>query len=275
MSKYLHNLSIEEKTYRGFTLDAGSFFEIPFNQEIHFANDNSVLVDIANEILAVSSDGITDISGVSNQINFLKNNIPKEVVMTDGTMDVMANQFDTDFAQIVRVKAAKRGWSFWAVPIEVTTSTIDGSLFIQDVAGSPIPWINCKIYDGNNAEITTPGLLNANLNQCVKTVIDFEPTFDFEIIGGSLRINSNPSQDVRLWIVGAPDIPVNLGGSKEFASGINLKFLGADSPLEIDGRVTKFLQYNPSTHQGKMRIVLKHPAGTQVNMQLTIQLYRL
>lgn len=275
MSKYLHNLSIEEKTYRGFTLDANSFFEIPFNQEIHFANDNSVLVDIANQVLAVSSDGVTDILGVSNQINFLKNNIPKEVVMTDGTMDVMANQFDTDFAQIVRVKAAKRGWSFWAIPIEITTSTISGGLFIQDVDGNSIPWINCKIYDGSNVEITTPGLLNANLNQCVKTVIDFEPTFDFEIIGGSLRINSNPSQDVRLWIVGAPDIPVNFGGSKEFASGINLKFLGADSPLEIDGRVTKFLQYNPSTHQGKMRIVLKHPAGTQVNMQLTIQLYRL
>lgn len=183
-------------------------------------------------------------------------------------------QVDTDNAQIVRVKAAKKGWSFWAVPVEITTSTLLGSLFAQTSDGTDIPWVNCKIYNGSNEEITTAGLANINLSTCVKTVIDFEPTFDFEIIGGALRINSNPAQDIRLWIVGAPDIPAIYGGSKEFASGINLKFLAPDSSFEIDGRVTKYLTYNASTHTGKMRIILKHPAGVQVNMQLVIHLYR-
>lgn len=184
------------------------------------------------------------------------------------------NNRDTDGALIVRNKAAKKGWSFWAVPVEITTSTLSGSLFSQSSDGTNLSWINCKIYNASNAEITTAGLLDANLATCVKTVLDFEPNFDFEIIGGALRINSNPASDIRLWIVGAPDIPAEYGGSKEFASGINLKFLAPDSSFEIDGRVTKFLTYNPATHQGKMRLILKHPAGTQINLQMVIHLYR-
>lgn len=183
-------------------------------------------------------------------------------------------QIDTDGAQIVRIKAAKRGWSFWSIPIEIVTSTIGGTLFCQDANGNNISWVTCKIYDGSNNEITTPGLLNANLNTCVKTVIDFEPPFNYEIIGGSLRINSNPGNDVRLWIVAAPDIAPELGGSKEFASGINIKFLSADNAWDIDGRVTKSVTYNAVLHTGKIRMILKHPAGNQVNLMFVAQIYR-
>lgn len=185
------------------------------------------------------------------------------------------SQIDTDGAQIVRVKAAKRGWSFSALPIEITTSTLGASLYAKDSSGTDIPGIVCKIYDGSDVEITTAGLLNVNLATCVKTVIDFEPAYDYEMIGGALRINSNPAVDTRLWIIGAPDIPAIYGGSKEFASGINLKFLAPDSSFEIDGRVTKYVTYNATTHQGKIRMILKHPAGTTVNMQFVIHMYKL
>lgn len=185
------------------------------------------------------------------------------------------NQLDTDGAAIVRIKAAKRGWSFWAVPVEITTSTLLGTMYAKFHDDTDISWINCKIYDEDDDEITTAGVLNANLLTCVKTVVDFEPTFDYEIIGGALRLNSNPSSDIRMWVVGAPDIPAQYGGTKEFASGVNLKFLSADEDLEIDGRVTKFLTYNSQDHRGKMRIIFKHPAGTQINLQLIIHLYRL
>lgn len=190
------------------------------------------------------------------------------------TTNLPLTQLDTDGAQVVRPKAAKKGWSFWAVPIEITTSTLTGTLYCKDAAGTDIPGITCKIYNGSNAEITTAGLLDANLNTCVKTVLDFEPAFDYEIIGGALRLNSNPSQDVRMWLIGAPDIPAIYGGSKEFASGINLKFLATDGSFDIDGRVTKYIKYDAATHQGKLRILLKHPAGASVNMQFVIHLYR-
>lgn len=184
-------------------------------------------------------------------------------------------QIDTDGASIVRVKAAKKGWSFFALAPEITTSTLLGSLYCKDNAGVDVSGISCKIYDGNNVEITTAGLLNANLNTCVKTVLDIELPYDYELIGGALRINSNPAQDVRLWIIGAPDIPAMYGGSKEFASGINLKFLAPDSSFEIDGRVTKYVTYSNITHSGKVRVILKHPAGLQVNMQIVMHTYRL
>lgn len=184
------------------------------------------------------------------------------------------NNKDIDGALIVRTKAAKKGWSFWAVPIEFTTSTLLGTLFSKDSNNIDTPGINCKIYDASNNEITTAGALDANLQQCVKTVVNFEPNFDYEIIGGTLRINSNPSQDVRMWVVVAPDIPAAYGGSKEFASGINLKFLSADSPLHIDGRVSKFITYNAADHRGKISFIFKHPAGLQVNLMFVIETYR-
>ena len=185
------------------------------------------------------------------------------------------SQIDTDNAQIVRIKAAKRGWSFWALPIELTTSTISGTTYAKDAGGTDITGIICRIYDENNGEITTPGLLNANLSTCVKTVLDFEPTFDYEMIGGELRINNNPASDIRLWIIGAPDIPAIYGGSKEFASGVNLKFMAPDASFEIDGRVTKYVTYNAITHQGKLRLILKHAAGMSVNIQFVIHMYKL
>lgn len=189
--------------------------------------------------------------------------------------DFNYNNKDIDGAIIVRSKAAKKGWSFWAVPMEITTATISGNVYSKDSNSVDIPGITCKIYNASGTEITSPGILDVNLATCVKTVLDFEPAFDYEMIGGALRINSNPAQDIRLWIVGAPDIPAIYGGSKEFASGINLKFMAPDSSFEIDGRVSKYVTYNATDHRGKLRIILKHPAGLQVNMQIVIHTYRL
>lgn len=206
---------------------------------------------------------------------WLTNIINKHVKPLPDVINIDIQEKDTDGAQIVRPKAAKKGWSFWAVPVEITTSTLLGSLVCSLSDGTPIPWVNCKIYKPDDSEILTAGLANINLLACTKTVIDFEPTFDYELIGGALRITSNPGQDVRLWIVGAPDIPAAYGGSKEFASGINLKFFAPNNSFDIDGRVTKYITYDPVTHSGKIRIILRHPAGTAVNMQLVFHLYRL
>lgn len=185
------------------------------------------------------------------------------------------SQFDIDGAGIVRIKAAKKGWSFWACPPEITTSTLGGTLYCKDVSGTDIPGVSCKIYNENGTEITTAGLSNSNLAFCVKTVLDIEFPFDIELIGGTIRVHSNPVSDLKLWVVGAPDIPAIYGGSKEFASGINLKFLAPDNAFDIDGVVTKYLTYNAVTHTGKIRLIFKHPQGLTVNLQAVIRLYRL
>ncbi len=219
---------------------------------------------------------ISDIRLNNIQINDGNNDLPhEEAEAYIEKLNVFNyNNKDIDGAVIVRTKAAKKGWSFWACPPEITTSTIGGTLYCKDASGTDIPGITCKIYNGSDVEITSPGLANINLGTCVKTVLDIEHPFDTELIGGSLRINSNPSADLRLWIVGAPDIDAAYGGSKEFASGVNLKFLAPDNSFEIDGRVTKYITYDNTTHSGKIRLIFKHPAGLTVNVQSIIHLYR-
>lgn len=189
-------------------------------------------------------------------------------------LGVATSQFDTDGATIVRPKAAKKGWSFYALPPEITTSTLGGTLYCKDLEGEDISGISCKIYDEDDDEITEAGLAGINLLTCVKTVLDIELPYDFELIGGSLRIHSNPAQDLRIWIIGAPDIPAIYGGSKEFASGVNLKFLAPDNSFDVDGRVTKYITYNATTHSSKIRILMRHGAGLTVNMQVLLHLYR-
>lgn len=263
MKLILKNSSSDAYSYLSglIVIPANGSLDVPSNYWFNLYTDTTFIKDIRLNNLAIN-DGNDDVPFEQSE-NYLKL-----------INDFNYNNKDVDGAAIVRTKAAKKGWSFWAVPIEITTSTLSGTLYCKDSAGNDIPGISCKIYDINNAEITTAGIANANLLTCVKTVVDFEPAFDYEIIGGALRVNSNPVEDVRLWIIGAPDIPAQYGGSKEFASGVNLKFLAPDSSFEIDGRVTKYLIYNPATHQSKMRMLLKHPAGLPLNIQIVIHVYR-
>lgn len=183
------------------------------------------------------------------------------------------NQFDTDGAQIVRVKAAKKGWTYGAIPIEFTTAEI-GSLWSKTSDGTDRPGITLKFYDSNNQEITQEGIGQINETTIIRSVVDFEPEFDYEVIGGTLRIGSDIAFDCRLWIIAVPDIPANMGGSKEMAGGINLKFLAPQQLMEVDGRVSKYLTYSPTLHTNKLRFIFEHQAGSKVDIHINVELYR-
>lgn len=179
-------------------------------------------------------------------------------------------QIDTDGAQIVRTKAAKKGWTYYAAGIEFQTSTL-GSLYSKLIDGTDRPGISIKFYNASDVEITSSLLIST----CVKTVVDFEPPYDYEVIGGTLRHMPVINTDVRLWIQAAPDIPAQYGGSKAMCSNINLKYLASGDQLHIDGRVSKFLTYNATTHTNKLRFIFKHAAGDCQNLMITIEHYRL
>lgn len=178
-------------------------------------------------------------------------------------------QYDTDGAQIVRNKAAKKGWTFGSLPFEFETARLSDSLFSQDSLGNNRTFITLKAYNALNQEVTDP----ADYATITKTVVDFEPPYDYEIIGGDLRTLTSIDQDIRLWIVAAPDIPAPTG-SKEMGGGINLKYLSPGNVWSVDGRVTKYATYNPVYHTSKIRLVFKYPAGCNEALQVIIQLYR-
>lgn len=183
-------------------------------------------------------------------------------------------QLDTDGAQIVRNKAAKKGWTFCSLPFEFETARLSDTLFSQDSAGNARSFITLKAYDVSNNEVTTPGLAGVNYASIVKTVIDFEPPYDYEIIGGDIRTLTSIASDMRLWLIAAPDIAAPTG-SKEMGGGINLKYLAPGNVWSVDGRVTKFASYNATYHTNKIRLILKYPAGTNENLQVIVQLYKL
>lgn len=185
------------------------------------------------------------------------------------------NQLDTDGAFIVRNKAAKKGWTFCSLPFEFETARRSDSLYSKDSLGNDRTFITLKLYDNSNNEITTDGLLGANLATAVKTVIDFEPPYDYEIIGGDMRTLTTISTDIRLWLIAVPDIPANMGGSKEMGGGVNLRYLAPGNVFSVDGRVTKYATYSASYHTNKIRLILKYPAGTNESLSIVIQLYKL
>jgi hypothetical protein len=180
---------------------------------------------------------------------------------------------DSDGAMIVRNKAAKKGWTFCSLPIEFETSRLSDTLYSQDVNGNPRAFVTMKSYDAQDNEVTTPGLLNANYATIVKTVIDFEPPYDYEIIGGDLRTLTTIVNDMRLWIIAAPDVPAPQG-SKEMGGGINLRYLSPGNVFSVDGRVSKYATYHPVYHTNKIRMVFKYPAGTNESIMIVIQFYK-
>lgn len=203
----------------------------------------------------------------SDQVDFEDNYKDANIANTPVT------QLDTDGAQIVRNKAAKKGWTFCSLPIEFETGRLSDTLFSQDSEGNARSYITLKAYNAGGSEVTTPGLLNVNYGTIVKTVIDFEPPFDFEIIGGDLRTLTSIASDLRLWIVAAPDIAAPYG-SKEMGGGINLRYMAPGNVFSVDGRVSKFAKYSASLHTNKIRLIFKYEAGLNEALQINVQLYK-
>lgn len=194
--------------------------------------------------------------------------LKSSIIITDGN-DVQANQFDTDNAQIVRIKAAKKGWTYSATACEFVLG-MPNSLNALNANGTQKEWITIKCYDGDNVLITDPLLTDT----VVRTEVDFEPPYDYEVIGGSLRQSEAPLDNIYFFIQAAPDIPAIYGGSKFMAEGLNLRFLAPGNVFQVDGRVSKLLTYNAVNHQGKLRFLFWHTANAGDEIMLTVEYYK-
>lgn len=234
------------------------------NEEYTVPSDNSLAIkySVLDAMLIAVANGEASIgngqvffSTVNEQLNWLKNedNTPK----------------DADGSILIRPKAAKAGWVFALLPVEFTTSKLN-SLYAKKYDGTDRTAFTYKIYDANDQEITEAQYeVNA-----VKTVIDFEPSFDYEIIGGQIQQKTIPTSDIRLWVVAVPDVPEAYGGSKEMVGGVNLKFIDPTDKVQADGRVSKYMQYSATYHTNKLRLIARHPAGTQHELLLLLEIFR-
>jgi len=256
-SKYIHNISGEANTYQGIEIDNNSFYQIPENLLIEFQNESNLLTDLLAGNVRMSSDGITDYSTTPiTNFNFLRNE---------------HYQVDEEGRQITRTAAGKAGWVYFAHPIEFETAKI-GSLYEKDKSGSSRGISTIKFYDVNDAEITD-AQYEANI---VKTVILFKPSYDYELIAGNIQQIDSPSTDIRLWVIGGL---IELGGAyvKEFAGGLNMRYYGANESVKTDGRAAKYMKKDIDGvpyQANQLQIIVKHNAGVQHRLMLTLEYFR-
>ena len=179
-------------------------------------------------------------------------------------------QKDTDGATLARAKITQTGWGYQLHSVEVETSTLN-SIYSKKADGNNFGYSTLKFYDENNLELTTQESIDSS---CVKTVMDWEPDHSYEIIGGVLKQIQTPLSDIRIWIVGVPDVPANYGGSKEFVTGgLNLRYLNDQDGVNADGRAPKKL--DPSVaHTNKMRLIVRHNAGVKHKMMMLFEIFK-
>lgn len=254
--KYIKNTDTVEHTWSGQSIQPSTYYQLDYQEEQKWANNSQLLADIGSGIAVVAKDdsGSNDITDVSSAISYLKNDLV---------------QYDSDGALLSRKKVAPTGWSYHMQGVEFSTSKLN-SIVNKDMNGNNLNFANIKLYDVNDNEITDV----AGEGLAVKTVIDWEPTFDIELVGGSLKMEQTTTEDIYVYCIGVPDVPVQYGGSKNFISCINMKFINAHDEVKADGRTSKKLLYDAVNHTNKMRLILTHGAGISCTFMMVFEMFR-
>jgi len=267
MSKILKNqtASAVDISDMGITVPASGEHVLDHSEYLMWQGSNDVILKLADGTLIVN-DGSDDLS-LSNGIDLIKGNYNP-------------NEVDSEGRQIVRMAAGKKGWTYLSHPIEIETSKIGGS-FSSDYTGTPRTDFDLQLFDSSGTEITTQGTADTD---CVKTVITFKPTYDYEILSGSIYQIGTPTTDVRLWVVGgAFNVTTNTAVSvKEFVTGFNMRYVGDNDHIETDGRASKHLTSDitssglpfPTYHGNCFQYILTHEAGLNHKIMVTMEYFR-
>jgi len=179
-------------------------------------------------------------------------------------------QADSENAPLLRLKYAPSKWIYSARSIEVETSVL-GSVVDMKPDGTNYTHSVIRFYDSSDVELLTQAQLDVS---CVQTIVDFEPPYDYEVVGGSAQCLNAVNVDLRIWVIAVPDLTLAQGGSRLMVDGINFKYLGANDKVVVDGRASKRLNYSASLHTNKLRIILRHPAGHKSKLQVVIDHFK-
>jgi hypothetical protein len=112
-------------------------------------------------------------------------------------------------------------------------------------------------------------------SESTETWVEWEPVFNYEIIGGILYVPANlPEGNWTLHVNAVPDLPEAYGGSKIFISNCDLTWFKG-TILDVDCSLNpKELKYNNIYHSNKLRLIIKHPQGVQANFQFNFKIFK-
>lgn len=227
------------------TDDSGSFFFFSFKGETPkvFESFPIVSLDKAKELLQLSVEQLNE------QIKY----------RYLGT--------DEEGATISRPKAAKKGWKAQFHSIRISTSTENG-VYSKKRDGTDTGFCTYTMKDSQGEVTIDP-------QQCVETIVTWEPQHDMEIVGGQALQKEPPNSNIWMWVTAAAHIPEMFGGNITFTEGgINLQDIGVGGVVDFDGRASKYIKYDPQNHSGTFEICLKHNAGVQHSFTLIFELFK-
>jgi len=214
----------------------------------------------------------------SDQTDFETNYIP--------TANNNLDPKDSDGSTIIRQKTTRTGWHYEPRALDFWTSK-RASLYNLKHNGNGIDDgddyndASHKFYNGAGAELVQGGeeldaVFQARLDaNCIKTVVDWQATYDFDVIGGNIHVKTPPTTRAYIWATVAPDIPENLGGSVPyFAGGFNLSFFYDGQFERFNGHGVKSFAYDPVYNSNKVRFTIKHALGEQIGIQIILDQFK-
>lgn len=248
----IKNLQETADSYCGMEIPAGTYYTLQSEGEVSsFNNDlkvNEHLFSVPPKILIADED--TDLTGMEAK-NWLAQTSP----------------VDSDYAPLVRMKINTSGWHFQDRYLQFTTSKLNSVVNLNS-SGVQRSDAWAKFYDAEGVELTTQETIDSS---CVKTVLDVEPQYDYEVIEGGVFVTEKPAVPVYVGVVMAPDIPAQYGGGKCILSGADLS---QKDEYEIEGRAVKKLYYNATNHSNKLRAIVIHPVGYQLTLNFDIDHFK-
>jgi hypothetical protein len=137
-----------------------------------------------------------------------------------------------------------------------------------------------RFFNATNTELTKGAEESAEDFQirltanCVMTFVEFEPHWDYDVVGAKLQVRNPPTDRAYFWFIAAPDVPAAYGGNVAFmGGGMNLHFFSESETFYCDGKTTSRVTYDDQWHSGKLAIIIKHNVGVQIGIQLILKFY--
>jgi hypothetical protein len=206
------------------------------------------------------------------------------------TGNTVLEQRDSDGSPIVRGKTTRTGWHYEPRSLDFTTSKAD-SLYNKKHDGNTIEGgtdyndATMAFFDSSGSALVKQVSESVSEFQtrldgaCVRTQIDWWAKYEMDIIGATVSVLNPPGGNSRgyAWVIVAPDVPAQFGGSVPFmAGGWNLRHFGGQGSgtTFLDGRGVKTFPYDPVYASNKIRVVVKHEPGAKIEMQFVAEHFR-
>ena len=266
---YIKNIDTVNHSIVGKEIVPNEEYQIPDEKRIAAGNNSDILDKISSGKLQIGN-GASYYTTTADQINRLKN------------IDLL--EVDEEGRQINRTAYGKKGWTYIGHPFEFTTSKLN-SVHSKDWKNADRADYILKFYKSDGTEVTTQSDIDT---YCVETRLTIKPDYDYEVIAGTVDIHTAITTDVRMWVVGGVidsttnlpwEYPASSGvyHAKEFAGGINFKYIGVDQKIETDGRAAKYMSKTSTGvpfNTNQFQVIIRHPVGEKHDFMLTLEYFR-